>query len=388
MSASRAPARTACAAPGCSPTSPPTSRRSPPARPARARRNCCASPTRTWPRSRRRRSPPRSWHGSRRIPERRLEADLAAAQCWACCRHDPLYPVGLRDAADAPWALIGRGDPALLEGLEPDGAVTVVGARRASSYGREIARELGRELAAAGIVVVSGLAFGIDACAHRGALDARPHGRRARLRRRHRLSRGAPLALAADLRAGPGRLRAAARSRRLALDLPRPQPDHGGAGRDDRRGRGGGALGLADHRRPRRRPRPGPRRRARARSARAPRPGPTTCSPAAPAWSATPRTSSTRCSAPASRRVERAGPSLDPELLGVLAAVERGGGHLRRGRRPTSTSPAPRPPRPSPAWSCSATSPARWWACTRAPCSPTPAEPLSAHLGCALGCRA
>jgi DNA processing protein len=60
----------------------------------------------------------------------------------------------------------------MLERLEPDGLVTVVGARRASSYGREVARELGRELAAAGIVVVSGLAFGIDACAHRGALDA------------------------------------------------------------------------------------------------------------------------------------------------------------------------------------------------------------------------
>ena len=50
--------------------------------------------------------------------------------------------------------------------------MTVVGARRASSYGREVARELGRELAAAGLVVVSGLAFGIDACAHRGALEA------------------------------------------------------------------------------------------------------------------------------------------------------------------------------------------------------------------------
>jgi DNA processing protein len=106
------------------------------------------------------------------IPERRLADNLRAAQCWACCRHDSLYPVGLRDAADAPWALIGRGDPALLGQLEPEGLVTVVGARRASSYGREVARELGRELAAAGIVVVSGLAFGIDACAHRGALDA------------------------------------------------------------------------------------------------------------------------------------------------------------------------------------------------------------------------
>ena len=106
------------------------------------------------------------------IPECRLADDLRAAQCWACCRHDSLYPVGLRDAADAPWALIGRGDPALLTELEPEGLVTVVGARRASSYGREIARELSRELTAAGIVVVSGLAFGIDGCAHRGALDA------------------------------------------------------------------------------------------------------------------------------------------------------------------------------------------------------------------------
>jgi DNA processing protein len=106
------------------------------------------------------------------VPEERLRAELAEAECWACCRHDPLFPVGLRDAADAPWALIGRGDPGLLRQLAPDGTVTVVGARRASTYGREVARELGRELAAAGLVVVSGLAFGIDACAHRGALDA------------------------------------------------------------------------------------------------------------------------------------------------------------------------------------------------------------------------
>jgi DNA processing protein len=106
------------------------------------------------------------------VTEDRLRAELAAAQCWACCRHDPLFPVGLRDAADAPWALTGRGDPALLERLTTDGAVTVVGARRASTYGREVARELGRELASAGLAVVSGLAFGIDACAHRGALDS------------------------------------------------------------------------------------------------------------------------------------------------------------------------------------------------------------------------
>jgi DNA processing protein len=106
------------------------------------------------------------------LSERHLEEELRAAQCWACCRHGDLYPAGLRDAADAPWALIGRGDPGLIDGLEPFGAVTVVGSRRATSYGREVARELGRDLAASGMVVVSGLAFGIDACAHRGAVDA------------------------------------------------------------------------------------------------------------------------------------------------------------------------------------------------------------------------
>jgi len=105
------------------------------------------------------------------LAEERLREELLLAGCWACCRHDDVFPDHLRDAADAPRALIGRGDPGLLDGLEPFGAVTIVGARRATSYGREVARELGRELAAAGMVVVSGLAFGIDGCAHRGALD-------------------------------------------------------------------------------------------------------------------------------------------------------------------------------------------------------------------------
>jgi DNA processing protein len=106
------------------------------------------------------------------LRETSLHQELERAGCWACCRHGDLYPDSLRDAADAPWALVGRGDPAFLDGLEPFQAVTIVGARRATSYGREVARELGRELAAAGMVVVSGLAFGIDGCAHRGAIDA------------------------------------------------------------------------------------------------------------------------------------------------------------------------------------------------------------------------
>jgi DNA processing protein len=101
-----------------------------------------------------------------------LARRLAAAGCWAICRHSERYPAGLRDAGDGPWALIGLGDQALVEGLAPEAAVTIVGSRRASSYGREVARELAREVGTAGLLVVSGLAFGIDACAHRGALDA------------------------------------------------------------------------------------------------------------------------------------------------------------------------------------------------------------------------
>jgi DNA processing protein len=106
------------------------------------------------------------------LGEADLRGRLAAAECWAICRHHDRYPPGLDDAADAPRALIGRGDSGLLCDLEPQAAVTIVGSRRATSYGREVARELGREVSTAGLVVVSGLAFGIDACAHRGALDA------------------------------------------------------------------------------------------------------------------------------------------------------------------------------------------------------------------------
>jgi DNA processing protein len=98
-------------------------------------------------------------------------ARLEDAECWAVCRHDDRYPIGLREAVGAPRALIGRGEQTLLKEIAPEVAVAIVGSRRATSYGREVARDLATDLAAAGMVVVSGLAFGIDACAHRGSLD-------------------------------------------------------------------------------------------------------------------------------------------------------------------------------------------------------------------------
>jgi DNA processing protein len=82
-------------------------------------------------------------------------------------------PPRLRAIHDPPKRLYLRGEapPELL--AEP--SVAIVGARACSPYGRQVARMLGRELAAAGVVVVSGLARGVDGEAHRGALDAGGH---------------------------------------------------------------------------------------------------------------------------------------------------------------------------------------------------------------------
>ena len=89
------------------------------------------------------------------------------------CRHRGDYPPALRHLGDsAPYALWMRGDRSLLRRLAVGPSATIVGARRATAYGRETAHELGLLLAGAGVIVISGLAYGIDAAAHRGSLDA------------------------------------------------------------------------------------------------------------------------------------------------------------------------------------------------------------------------
>jgi DNA processing protein len=82
-------------------------------------------------------------------------------------RGRPGYPPLLAELHDPPRRLYLRGGPAEVLSLP---AVAVVGARSCSAYGAQVARELARELAAAGVVIVSGLARGIDGEAHRGAL--------------------------------------------------------------------------------------------------------------------------------------------------------------------------------------------------------------------------
>ena len=77
------------------------------------------------------------------------------------------YPERLLDAPRPPKALWAEGDLTLLDRR----CVAIVGTRRATAYAERVAHELGRVLALAGATVVSGLARGVDACAHRGALE-------------------------------------------------------------------------------------------------------------------------------------------------------------------------------------------------------------------------
>ncbi len=79
----------------------------------------------------------------------------------------PGYPPALASDRHAPAVLFSSGDPWVFEGRP---RVAVVGTRSATPYGLGMASELGRDLARAGVVVVSGLALGVDSAAHAGAL--------------------------------------------------------------------------------------------------------------------------------------------------------------------------------------------------------------------------
>lgn len=101
--------------------------------------------------------------------ERRWLARLAATGLRWVGRSSSSFPARLRSIHDPPPGLFVRGEASLAILDRP--CVAVVGARACSAYGTEVAVELGRELARAGVVVVSGLARGVDAAAHRGALE-------------------------------------------------------------------------------------------------------------------------------------------------------------------------------------------------------------------------
>lgn len=95
----------------------------------------------------------------RRCRERDINLDILG---------QPEYPATLADICDPPQVLYRQGTYLPQDAF----AVAIVGSRRATLYGRQVAEKLAASLARAGVTVVSGLARGVDACAHRGALGA------------------------------------------------------------------------------------------------------------------------------------------------------------------------------------------------------------------------
>ena len=106
---------------------------------------------------------------ARTFDERAYRAQLRERGLRWLARSDRAFPRLLRAIHDPPAGLFLRGTAPVDLLSQP--AVAIVGARACSSYGAAVARSLGRELAAAGLVVVSGLARGVDGEAHRGALE-------------------------------------------------------------------------------------------------------------------------------------------------------------------------------------------------------------------------
>jgi DNA processing protein len=99
------------------------------------------------------------------------EKEYAAAQkasCQLLSYGSDDYPALLRQIPDPPLVLYVRGDVKVL--ARP--AVAIVGTRKPSAYGSQVAHRLARDLAERQVVIVSGLARGIDSCGHRGALEA------------------------------------------------------------------------------------------------------------------------------------------------------------------------------------------------------------------------
>lgn len=93
-------------------------------------------------------------------------AEQAAASLLTL--HDDRFPALLKEIYDPPAFLWERGQVTPEDGR----ALAIVGTRRCSDYGRRVAEELASELVQRGFTIVSGLAYGVDAAAHRGALEA------------------------------------------------------------------------------------------------------------------------------------------------------------------------------------------------------------------------
>lgn len=108
------------------------------------------------------------------LRQRRGETRPGEPGIESICRCEDQYPARLRALPAPPAVLhVAGGLDRLLAAAEAD-PVAVVGSRRASAYGLQVARSLAHGLASAGLTVISGMALGIDSAAHAGALEAGP----------------------------------------------------------------------------------------------------------------------------------------------------------------------------------------------------------------------
>jgi DNA processing protein len=117
------------------------------------------------------------WPANRRAKWRRAASSVEAGEVLVSCRRAQVailtpasegYPVRLRADPERPTVLFRSGRADAVDLARP--TVTIVGTRHCTGYGRQVAQALGQDLGGAGIVVVSGLAEGIDSAAHQGAL--------------------------------------------------------------------------------------------------------------------------------------------------------------------------------------------------------------------------
>jgi DNA processing protein len=95
-------------------------------------------------------------------------AEIRRVGCHLVHWEETIYPRGLLEIYDPPPLLYVRGDPEVLNRY----AIAVVGTRRPTPYGNQITERLSRDLAERGLLIVSGLARGIDSSAHRGACSS------------------------------------------------------------------------------------------------------------------------------------------------------------------------------------------------------------------------
>ncbi|HSD01416.1 MAG TPA: DNA-processing protein DprA [Gaiellales bacterium] len=109
---------------------------------------------------------------ARRLDLAEFVAELAGRGIVCLARSDPGYPAPLRELADPPLAVFAAGARAGPPPVVPGRALAIVGARRAGAPALALARRLAAFAAGSGVCVVSGLALGVDAAGHQGALDA------------------------------------------------------------------------------------------------------------------------------------------------------------------------------------------------------------------------